>query len=51
MNAFTKLLELEVPQDVVDRAMEFIDIEAKALVCYGQYRVLARVLSKCEACA
>jgi hypothetical protein len=31
--------------------MEFIDIEAKSFVRYGQYRVFARVLSKSKACA
>ena len=31
--------------------MEFIDVEAEALVYYGQYRVLVRVLSESETCA
>jgi len=48
---FGKLLELKVPELVVDRAVEFIDTEAKALIRYGQYRVLAKVLSKSKACA
>ena len=41
---FGKLLELKVLELFVDRAVEFIDTEAKALIRYGQYSVLAKEL-------
>jgi hypothetical protein len=49
--ALGESLELELLELVVDRAVEFVYIEAKALIRYGPYRVLARVLSKSETCA
>jgi hypothetical protein len=44
--ALGESLELKILKLVVERTVEFIDVEAKALVWYGKYRVLDRVLPK-----